>query len=119
MEHLLAKSAFNLNEQEVLSLPFEQVSGPSKAFYSYRDVKNLAIRKFLANACKLDIDLPGQIVSRDGMVRTFIKLHDDPKRRKRQDWMDNPRFSDRSIEGMIRRKEEDQQLKGNVAVSST
>lgn len=120
--HFSAKSAFNLNEQEVLSLPFEQVSGPSKTFYAYRDVRELAVRKFFADACKLEIDLPGQVVSKDGMVRTFTKMHCDPtgKRRKRQDWMDNPRFSYRSIEAMMRRKEEDKQrLKGSATTSST
>lgn len=83
-----AKTAFGLTEQEILTLPHESITQSRKTFFSYRDVRNLAIRKFNAGACRIEVHFPGQVVSRGRMVRVFRKLKQKTRRRARTNWMD-------------------------------
>ena len=70
-----------------------------KTFFLYKDVKELAIRKFLAGAYKSDVGDPrlaSNIMFK--YVRTFTKTDYKPKLRTRLNWLDNESESMRFLE---------------------
>ena len=70
-----------------------------KTFFLYKDVKELAIRKFLAGAYKSDVGDPrlaSNIMFK--YVRTFTKTDYKPKLRTRLNWLDNESESMRFLD---------------------
>ena len=95
----VARKAFGLTEQEILTLPHESIMASPKTFFLYKDVKELAIQKFLAGAYKSDVGDPrlaSNIMFK--YVRTFTKTDYKPKLRTRLNWLDNESESMRFLE---------------------
>lgn len=101
---LSAKTAFGLTEKEMLTIPYESIQASRKTFFSYRDVRDLAIRKFNAGACKNEVESPGQVVSRSGKARIFSKIDHNLKRRTRKNWFDRGEYYPRHIADIFGRK---------------
>lgn len=93
----------------MLTLPHESITGSRKTFFSYRDVRNLAIRKFNAGACRIKIQYPGQVISSLGTVRVFRKLEQKTRRRARTNWTDKGECLPSYITELVERGREPKQ----------
>ncbi|KAI5120074.1 hypothetical protein M0805_002635 [Coniferiporia weirii] len=77
-----AKTAYDLTEKDLATLRHESIQSSRKTFFSHRQVKKLAIRKYIA--------LTGDSLEniQFGFVRLFTKADVCPNRRTRQNWKD-------------------------------
>ena len=82
--YFVAKKAFSLTEDEIMTLPHENIAGSPKSYFALKDVQALAKRKFEAGALLEDPNADPSVLDRAG-VR---KKSQDNGRRNKGNWTD-------------------------------
>ena len=83
-----AKRAFKLVDAELLTLPHEQIAASPKSYYAFKDVQDLARRKYQAGALLEDLSEDPDVIENAG-VR---KKYQDNGRRNKGNWHDLASF---------------------------
>ncbi|KAF7978466.1 hypothetical protein HWV62_45585 [Athelia sp. TMB] len=83
-----AKKAFSLTEDEIMTLPRENIAASPKSYFALKDVQALAKRKFEAGALLEDPNDDPSVLDRAG-VR---KKYQDNGRRNKGNWTDVSSF---------------------------